>query len=107
MPTKITKTQMSIEAAAALPPVPTELIDLFCTGPMTGEAGHTGIIEHRLLRQYFRSLYEYMNYLQVVQDFVRAPLPIKLESAAALRRSASAGLARAQATADSLAALPD
>ena len=38
MPTKITKTQKSIAAAAALPLVPKELIDQFCTGPMTGEA---------------------------------------------------------------------
>ncbi len=44
MPTKITKTQKSIEAAAALPPVPKELIDLFCTGPMTGEAVNAATI---------------------------------------------------------------
>ena len=44
MPTKITKTQKSIEAAAALPPVPKELIDLFCTGPMTGEAVNTATV---------------------------------------------------------------
>jgi hypothetical protein len=44
MPTKITKTQKSIEAAAALPPVPKELIDLFCTGPMTGEPVNTATV---------------------------------------------------------------
>ena len=44
MPTKNTKTQKSIEAAAALPPVPKELIDLFCTGPMTGEAVNTATV---------------------------------------------------------------
>ena len=38
MPTKITKTQRSIAAAAALPSIPKELIDQFCSGPMTGEA---------------------------------------------------------------------
>lgn len=38
MPTKITKAQKSIEAAAALPLVPRELTDQSCTGPMAREA---------------------------------------------------------------------
>jgi transposase-like protein len=39
MPTKTpTKTQKSIAAAKALPPIPKELIDQFVTGPMSGEA---------------------------------------------------------------------
>ena len=33
-----TKTEKSIAAAAALPLIPKELIDQFCSGPMTGEA---------------------------------------------------------------------
>ena len=39
MPTKtLTKTQKSIAAAKALPPIPKELIDQFVTGPMSGKA---------------------------------------------------------------------
>jgi hypothetical protein len=39
MPTKTpTKTQKSIGAAKALPPIPKELIDQFVTCPMSGEA---------------------------------------------------------------------
>lgn len=33
-----TKTEKAVAAAAALPSIPKELIDQFCSGPMTGEA---------------------------------------------------------------------
>jgi putative transposase len=39
-----TKTKKSAKAAADLPKIPRELIDAFCTGPMTGEAVNTASI---------------------------------------------------------------